>query len=155
KGWYLARHHHDAQFFFLDCTFSATMIDRAPFRVVYPLNGGKPNASDRKKNADLDKTNRSGERTYFWNCHRSGGDYAWHQDNLNQAPGPPAAEHITAAWTFGGQWDPENPTGPVIRGVSVRGSKVELTFSESVTVKGKPRLVLADGGLADYKSGSG
>jgi pectate lyase len=155
KGWYLARHHHDAQFFFLDCTFSATMIDRAPFRVIYPLNGGKPDARDNKKNADLDKTNRWGERTYFWNCHRSGGDYAWHQDNLKQAPGSLAAEHITAAWTFGGQWDPENATGPVIRDVSVQGSKVELTFSESVTVKGKPRLVLADGELADYESGSG
>ena len=43
----------------------------------------------------------------------------------------------------------------MIRGVSVQGSKVELTFSESVTVKGKPRLVLADGELADYESGSG
>jgi pectinesterase len=155
KGWYLARHHHDAQFYFLDCTFAATMIDRAPFRVVYPLKGGNPNERDKKKNADLDKTNRWGERAYFWNCHRAGGDYAWHQDNLKQAPGAPAAGHITAAWTFGGQWDPENPTGPVIRGVSVQGSKVALTFSESVTVKGKPRLVLADGGLADYKSGSG
>jgi pectinesterase len=109
QGWYLARHHHDAQFFFLDGTFSATMIDRAPFRVIYPLNGGKANESDKKKNADLDKSNHWGERTYFWNCHRSGGDYAWHQDNLKQAAGTPAAEHITAAWTFGGKWDPDNP----------------------------------------------
>src|ERR1043166_966731 len=35
EGWNLARHHHDAQFYFLDCTFSKTMIDKPPFRVRY------------------------------------------------------------------------------------------------------------------------
>jgi pectinesterase len=155
KGWYLARHHHDAQFFLVDCTFSATMIDRAPFRVIYPLDGGKPSDSDKKKNADHDKTNLWGERAYYWNCHRDGGDYAWHKDNLAQAPGSPAAQDITAVWTFGGQWDPENRSGPRIRAVVIQGGKVALTFDESVTVKGKPRLLLSDGGFADYASGSG
>src|ERR1043165_5300382 len=45
NGWVLARHHLDAQLYFLDCQFSKTMADRQPKRVVYPLDGG---ASDRK-----------------------------------------------------------------------------------------------------------
>jgi hypothetical protein len=32
---------------------------------------------------------------------------------------------------------------------------VNVTFSESVTVKGQPTLTLADGIAADYQSGSG
>ena len=80
NGWNLARHHHDAQFYFLDCTFSKTMIDRAPFRVIYPLDGTTPSEADIRRNNDLDKSNIWGERSYFYNCHREGGDYAWHTE---------------------------------------------------------------------------
>jgi len=155
KGWYLARHHHDAQFYFLDCHFSASMIDRPIKRVIYPLDGSPPGTADKKKNADHDKTNLWGERNYFWNCHRDGGDYAWFKDNLATAPKAPAATDITAKWTFDGKWDPENRNGPTVKTVSQPGGRIELTFSESVTVKGKPRLVLADKSFADYVSGSG
>ena len=30
-----------------------------------------------------------GRRVYYFNCHRKGGDYAWHANNLSQAPGNP------------------------------------------------------------------
>jgi pectinesterase len=155
QGWYLARHHHDAQFFLLDCTFAATMIDRRPFRVTYPLSGAPPDDADKKKNADLDKTNRWGERVWYSNCHRETGDFAWHKDNLADAPGAPAADRITAAWTFAAKWDPENRAGPVVRAVEQRGRQIAVTWSENVTAKGKPRLVLSGGGFADYSSGSG
>ena len=36
-GWVLARHHADAQFYFLNCNFSQTMVDRPPQRVIYPI----------------------------------------------------------------------------------------------------------------------
>src|SRR5439155_24514644 len=80
-----------------------------------------------------------------YNCHRDGGDYAWHTNNLPVAP-----EQVTAAWTFAGKWDPERTNGPRIQKVTMREGQVELVFSESVTVKGRPWL-----GSAAYATGSG
>jgi pectinesterase len=155
NGWNLARHHHDAQFYFLDCRFSNTMVDQPPFRVIYPLNGGTPSASDTQRNKDLDKSNLWGERSYFYNCHREGGDYGWLANNLSAASGAPKPEQITAAWTFAGTWNPENPSGPAIQNISATDGRLTLVFSENVTVKGMPRLKLSDGAFADYASGSG
>jgi pectinesterase len=153
--WILARHHRDAQFFLLDCIFSKTMRDVPPKRVVYPLEGDKPSETDATKNRNLDATNIWGERAYFFNCHRDGGDYAWHKDNLSSAPGAPTPQHITARWTFAGTWDPEQRRGPVIQQVLQLDYRIGVTFSENVTVKGKPRLVLKSGNFADYADGSG
>ncbi len=155
EGWNLARHHHDAQFYFLDCTFSKTMIDRPPFRVIYPLDGGAPGTNDIQRNKELDNSNLWGERSYFYNCHRDGGDYGWLTNNLSTAPGAPKPEHINAAWTFAGTWDPESTSGPVIQKVRATEGRVTLAFNESVTVKGKPRLKLSGSVFADYSSGSG
>ena len=49
-----------------------------------------------------------GARHYYHNCHREGGDYAWHEDNLHLAEGKPKESDINALWTFSGKWDPEN-----------------------------------------------
>lgn len=147
KDWTLARHHVDAQFYFLDCTFSQTMRDRPPQRVVYP--------DDPKRNEQLDKNNLWGERAYFYNCHREGGDFAWHKDNLASSPGSPMPAHITAAWTFGYSWDPQRTSGPKIQRVARDKDLLVVTFNEAVTVKGSPRLVLDGGGYADYAAGSG
>ena len=151
----LARHHHDALFMFLDCTFAKTMRDFAPYRVIYPLNGGTPTPADIQNNKDHDPTNIWGERAYYFNSHRIGGDYAWHKDNLVSAPGAPTPEQVTAKWTFGGKWDPENKTGPAVKNISSNASQFTVTFAENVTVKGHPRLALRDGTFADYASGSG
>jgi len=141
----LARHHRDAQFFLVDCTFSKAMTNLAPYRVIYPIAGDKPSDADAKKNRDLDASNIWGERAYFYNCHRDGGDYAWFTNNLPVAP-----EQVTAAWTFGGKWDPERNSGPTIQKVLRQEKRTEVIFSESVTVKGKPAM-----GSAEYASGSG
>ncbi|MFO1489158.1 MAG: pectinesterase family protein [Verrucomicrobiota bacterium] len=154
NGWNLARHHVDAQFYYLDCTFAASMRDRAPFRVIYPLSG-EATAADRKRNQELDPKNLWGERAYFWNCHRDGGDYAWHSNNLASAAGAPKPEQITAAWTFAGKWNPENPAGPVIRQIKNSPGHVQLIFNEAVTVKGKPQVRLANGTVASFAAGSG
>ena len=154
-SWILARHHHDAQFFLLDCSFSKTLSNRPPLRVIYPLNHGTPTEADTKRNRDLDASNIWGERAYFYNCHRDGGDYAWHRDNLSSATNSPTPEQITAAWTFAGKWDPERHDGPTIQKVSQEGGRCEVIFNESVTVKGKPRLILKSGGFAEYATGSG
>lgn len=154
-GWRLARHHHDALFYLIDCTFASTLADRAPRRVIYPLNGGTPTPADIENNREHDPTNIWGERFYYYNCHREGGDYPWMRDNLNQAPGAPRPGQITAAWAFDGSWDPEAPAGPAVKAVGGRGGHLALVFSAPVTVKGHPRLVLASGESAPYLSGSG
>ncbi len=151
----LARHHHDALFVFADCTFSNNLRDFAPYRVIYPLNGGTPTAADIKNNKDHDATNRWGERAYYFNCHRDGGDYAWFEDNLSAAPGAPTPAQITAKWTFDGKWDPENQNGPVVEKVAASDAGIAVTFSENVTVKGKPQIDTRAGGHATYASGSG
>ena len=154
-SWILARHHHDAQFYFLDCNFSKTLSNRPPQRVIYPLDHGQPSEVDTRRNHDLDASNIWGERAYFYNCHRDGGDYPWHHDNLSSATNSPSAQQITAVWTFAGKWDPERHDGPVIRKVSQQDGLVEVIFGENVTVKGKPRLVLKSGEFANYTTGSG
>jgi pectinesterase len=152
----LARHHHDAMFFFIDCSFSKTMCDIAPYRVIYPLGGVEATDADRKKNKDLDATNRWGERAYFFNSHREGGDYAWHNDNLSSAPAEPTREQISAKWAFDGTWDPERSDGPRVVSVEPQAAgKFVVTFSEPVTAKGKPRLALANGEFAEFVAGSG
>ena len=154
-SWILARHHHDAQFFLLDCNFSKTLSNRPPLRVIYPINHGEPSEADKKRNHDLDASNLWGERAYFYNCHRDGGDYAWHQNNLSSATNSPTPRQITAAWTFAGKWDPERRSGPTIKKVTEQNGRFEVVFSESVTVKGKPQLIMKPTGVADYVSGSG
>jgi len=154
--WFLARHHVDAQFYLLDATFSATLRDHAPYRVIYPLGGATPTEADIARNRDLDTKNLWGERFYFWNCRREGGDFAWHADNLATAEGAPAPEHITPAWTFASTWDPERTDAPSIVRIETAGQdRVVVTFSEPVTAKGRPALVLSDGRRVVYAAGSG
>jgi pectinesterase len=43
---------------------------------------------------------------YYFNCHRIGGDYAWHKNNLETAPGSPDAKQINTEWVFGKKWKP-------------------------------------------------
>ena len=155
NGWNLARHHHDAQFYFLNCTFSKTMSERAPFRVVYPLDGSTPSEADIARNKNLDASNIWGERSYFWNSHREEGDPAWLTNNLSSAEGSPNPDQITPAWTFAGKWDAERTSGPRIQRINTEDKRIALVFAEQVAVKGRPRLNLRDGGVADYASGSG
>jgi pectinesterase len=155
SGWNLARHHVEAQFYFIDCTFSQTMADKPPRRVIYPLGSAPPTDADKQRNSDLDKQNKWGERAYFFNCHRDGGDYDWFKDNLDQALGSPKADQITAAWTFADTWNPERTTGPTIQKITPQEDNVDLTFSENVTVKGHPRLAEHGEKFADYSAGSG
>jgi pectinesterase len=151
----LGRHKEDAAFYFLDCRFSKNLADRAPWRVVYPINGDRPTDKELKETRDLDFENQWGERAYYFDCHRDGGDYGWFKDNLKSAPGSPCPENVTAEWTFGAKWDPEKATGPKTKSIIVDGDQVNIKFNEAVTVKGKPRLVMSDGSRADYVSGSG
>jgi pectinesterase len=150
----LGRHSVDAQFYFLDCKFSAKMKDKPVRLQVYPLKGNVSEA-DIQRNADSERQNRWGERSFFHNCERDGPDFAWFADNLSFAPGSPKPTQITAAWTFDGKWNPEDEAGPMIQQLRTTHRRVALVFTERVTVKGKPRLKMCRSGVANYVSGSG
>jgi pectinesterase len=152
---YLARHHRDAQFYFVDCSFSERMRDQPPYLVIYPLNGGTPTEDDLNRNRLAQEEGRWPERHYFHNSHRKGGDYPWLADNLATARGAPTPEDMTAKWTFAGAWDPERTDGPVVTGVQVEADAVAVTFDRLVTVKGAPELLYTAGAPGRYLDGSG
>jgi pectinesterase len=155
-GFNLGRHAVDAQFYFLDCKFSAKMRNKPIYRLTYPLHSGPPSAEkDIQRNADLDRHYIWGKRSYFYNCHRGGGNFDWFANNLSSAPGSPKPSEINAAWTFDGKWDAESESGPTIQQWRTRGGQIALVFNEAVTVKGKPQLQMCGSGLANYISGSG
>jgi len=87
-GFMLGRYHRDAQFYLIDCSFAKNMADKPIYRVP--------------------TTNviQWGERIYYYNCHKEGGDYNWFANNLNKAKGSPEVKDISVKWLFGKKWDP-------------------------------------------------
>jgi pectinesterase len=88
-GFNLGRYHRDAQFYLINCQFPSNMADRDIYLVP--------------------TTNiiQWGRRVYYFNCHRNGGDYGWHKDNLESAPGSPKPEQLNLQWLFGSRWQPQ------------------------------------------------
>lgn len=82
KGYKLGRFHREAQFYLIDCKFDENMAD-----------------------ADIYQSSTTqlkwGKRVYYYNCHRKGGDYTWHSNNLKIDP-----KIINANWAFDGKWKP-------------------------------------------------
>jgi len=87
-GFRLGRYHREAQFYLLNCSFSANMADKPIYLV--------PTSTPVKW----------GERIYYYNCHRTTGDYTWFADNLQTAPGNPQPTSINPSWVFGKRWNP-------------------------------------------------
>ncbi|TWT30374.1 Rhamnogalacturonan acetylesterase RhgT [Posidoniimonas corsicana] len=142
QDFWLGRNHYPSQFYLLGCRFAESMADR-PIGVVKDLS-------------DVPEEDRHlWERKYYFDCHRDGGDYPWHADNLTQAAGSPSPEEVTAAWTFDGRWDPESEAPPEVLEVQTNGEEVFMRFSEPVAGATTARLVRADGSSADYVRGEG
>lgn len=81
-GYKLGRFHRDAQFFLINCQFSKEMADDDIYQV--------------RKDTNL----IWGKRVNYYNCHREGGDFAWHKDNISKE----LAEKIDGDWTLKTQW---------------------------------------------------
>jgi pectinesterase len=141
-GFELGRHHYEAQFYLLGCTFSNSMADTPIYRVTY-------------KDSSENRPFNWGERDYYYDCHREGGDYSWFANNLGSAAGSPAASEITPYWTFDHEWNPESAEGPAIVKYEIRGNYVLLFFKEPITVLGTPVLASMDGKKFTYDSGAG
>jgi pectinesterase len=125
EGFKLGRHHYEAQFYLIDCSFSSNMADKPIYHHLY---------EDSTKNNPY----YFGDRKYFYNCTKEGEKFEWYRNNLDEAPGNSAPDDITTAWTFGSKWDPERSDAPVVIGYSIHGKSVDLVFSEIVTVRGEP-----------------
>ena len=95
-GFPLGRNNRDGQFYLLDCAFSGAMADQ-------PIT--QPSAPE---------SYAWEPRAFFHGCRGDGGDRAWWADNLRSADFSPAPEEITPAWTFCGQWDPEETMPAVL-----------------------------------------
>ncbi len=143
KGFQLGRHHYDAQFYLLNCKFSSNLADTPIYRVVY------------KDHPEKNRPDNWGERDYYYNCSREGGNYAWFKNNLSEAAGSPSINEITPAWTFGGKWNPESSDGPKLLKYKIEGKHFLFYYSEPITVTGKPVLKSGDGKEFEYTSGAG
>jgi len=143
KGFQLGRHHYDAQFYLIGCRFSSNIADIPIYRVTYPDYPEK------------DRPANWGERDYYYNCTRDGGNYSWFRNNLNTAYGSPKPEDISPSWTFDGKWDPESSSGPAIYKYKSYKNYVLFYFNEPVTVIGKPVLKSNSGKVFAYNSGAG
>lgn len=88
QGFKLGRYHRESQFYLINCTFGSNMADAPIYR------------------AASSKGVQWGERVYYYNCHRNGGDYTWFANNLTSAKGAPTAKEISALWALDRQWNP-------------------------------------------------
>lgn len=84
----LGRYHHEASFYLIDCHFDKTMEDKP----IYKAETAKPMLWE--------------STVYYYNARTDGPKFGWLKDNLDQAPGAPKAEAVTARWTFNGKWNP-------------------------------------------------
>lgn len=91
-GFKLGRYHRDAQFYLINCTFPQNMADSD----IYQRMATPPNVI------------QWGKRVYYYNCHRTGGDYNWHKNNF---PDSLNINDITPGWAYDYKWNPR-PDAP-------------------------------------------
>jgi pectinesterase len=84
-GFKLGRYHREAQFYIIGCHFSRNMADTPIYHVpTTPVKWG--------------------ERIYYYNCHREGGnDFGWYANNI---PASLKADEVTISWLFKNKWNP-------------------------------------------------
>lgn len=123
-GFCLARHHYDAQFFFIRCHFSKNLADRPVYRHRY---------SEPEKNTP----EYWGERNYFSDCQKEGKPFDWYRDSLPIEVHP---DSVSPFWTFDHQWNPEDDRPIAVIGHEIRDSSLLLIFDTMVTVRGVPVL---------------
>ena len=88
-GFMLGRYHRDAQFYLVNCNFAKNMANSDIYLVP---TGNKI---------------KWGRRVYYFNCHKEGGDYAWHTNNL---PAGVSSKDINISWVYDNKWNPKEDT---------------------------------------------
>lgn len=91
KGFWLGRHHYDAQFYLINSTFSNNLANTPIFRKTY-------------SNTDKNKDNLYGERYFFFD-NKANGNYPWIENNFN-----PKKTYLKnksmEQWVFKNKWSP-------------------------------------------------
>ncbi|MGD9994828.1 MAG: pectinesterase family protein [Salinivirgaceae bacterium] len=142
-SFYLARHHYDAQFYFLNCKFPAFMRNKGIEHVTYP------------EHPEKNRPYLYGNRYYFYNCSRTGGDFPWFADNLNQWPAGVTPENLTAEWTFDGQWNPTDTLPLKVVKKEFNENSLFLWFDQDVMPVGEVSIQTSSGETLNYFNGSG
>lgn len=140
KGFELGRHHYEAQFFLIDCSYSENMSSKPIYRVTY---------EDTTRNRPYNW----GKRNYFFNSQKKGDQFEWLENNIESAG--VSIDQIDAKWTFDNKWDPENIAPIYPARIEVYGKLLKLFFDEKITVIDKPILVSDSGNKLYYSSGGG
>lgn len=89
----IGRHHADAQFFIINCSFSSNLVDKPIYQKQY--------ATKPEKNKLLEY----GNRYYYYNCKQEGTDYYWLNDNLQNFNSSVKVEDLNTSFTFNGKWE--------------------------------------------------
>ena len=143
EHFFLGRHHYDAQFFLLNCHFTEKLADLAIYYKTY------------KKSPEKERPYLYGDRHYFYNCDRKGGNYNWMNNNLTEYDKKLKPKQITAAWTFDGLWNPEGLAAPLCLDMRVRDGLLFLTFDQPLTVNGELVLRTVSGKELTFAKGKG
>ncbi|MDA3893769.1 MAG: pectinesterase family protein [Salinivirgaceae bacterium] len=142
-SFYLARHHYEAQFYFLNCSFPNLMQNKSIEHVVY------------KDKPEKNRPYIYGDRYYFYKCSRTGGSYSWFADNLENWPDSVTPNIITPQWTFDGKWNPTDTTMLEVLKKEVHENSIFLWFSELVMPVGNVVIETESGKQVKYFLGSG
>lgn len=138
---FLGRHHHDAQFYLINCRFSERLADKAIYRKTYVNNPPK------------NKADIFGDSYKYMNCSKEGETYAWLKDKMDAGDYAPSS--FTACWTFNKMWDPESIEPPQLMSTYLKKGLVYLTFNEALTVHGELILENANGISLQFLKGQG
>jgi len=142
-SFYLARHHYDAQFYFIDCRFPAFMRNKSIEHVFD------------QEHPEKNRPYLYGDRYYFYHCSRTAGNYAWFADNVKNWPQSTIPAQITPAWVFDNQWDPTDTSPLVPEKIEFSGNAVLLWFKEPVMQTGNAVIKTQSGKKYHYMEGSG
>lgn len=92
-GYWLGRHHYDAQFYLLNSTFSERMADKPIFKKRY-------------NNKNIERANLYGAR-YFFENNKFQPSLNWMQDNFSISNIIPQKHDSLQSWVFDGSWHPK------------------------------------------------
>lgn len=143
EHFFLGRHHYDAQFFLIDCDFTEKLADLPIYYKTY------------KKAPEKERPYIWGDRHYFFNCHREGGNYSWMNNNLATYSKKLKTDKITASWTFDEKWNPETSAPPVCTDINLNDGMLFLSFDQVVTTEGELVLETSSGKELTFSKGKG
>ncbi|MBA6222636.1 polysaccharide lyase [Colwellia sp. MB02u-18] len=110
KGFWLGRHHYDAQFYIMNSQFSKNMANKPIFKKRYD-------------NVDRIKPNLYGERYFFFN-NRSKSPTTWTANNFNPTKNR-LKDQSVESWVFEKQWYPNQVIAQLAKSIIAANFKAD------------------------------